>query len=205
MTISYPLSIPNEAHIARMTWKPRSAVAVSESPFTLSQQVYAHQGDGWQVEVDLIPMERANAEAWFAFFLALNGREGTFLLGDPKGKTARGTWSSGSPVLNGSHAAGLRIINVRGIDGKTWAAGDWLQIGSGSSAYLHKVTQAGSQVGSPSSVEIDIWPRLRAAYTDGQAITLASAKGRFRLSSNEMPVSVEQVTYGFSFSAQEAL
>ena len=204
MTISYPLALPSASQIRRMVWKPRSVVGVSESPFSFSQQVYVHQGEAWQVEVDLIAMERANAEAWAGWLLALNGREGTFLLGDPKGTTPRGTWAGGSPLVQGAGQSG-KSLAVDGVTASATAlAGDWLQLGSGSTATLHKVTQDVTFSGGGAAT-LDIWPRLRSVPADNAAVTLSSAKGRFRMGSNAPAWDVEAIIYGISFDAMEAL
>jgi len=204
VTISYPLALPSASQIRRMVWKPRSVVGVSESPFSFSQQVYVHQGEAWQVEVDLIAMERANAEAWAGWLLALNGREGTFLLGDPKGTTPRGTWAGTSPLVQGAGQSG-KSLAVDGVTASATAlAGDWLQLGSGSTATLHKVTQDVTFSGGGAAT-LDIWPRLRSAPADNAAVTLSSAKGRFRMGSNAPAWDVEAIIYGISFDAMEAL
>lgn len=184
----------------------RSVVGVAESPFTLSQQVYAHPGEVWSAELDFPPLERAEAEDLIGMLLALNGMEGTFLMGDPLGKTARGTWSGSSPVVSGAHAAGLKTIGIRNVDGKTWKRGDWLQFGSGSTTHLHKIVQDGSQVGSPSLASIEIWPRTRTTLADGDAITIASPRGLWRLASNVGGWDlIDAMEYGVRLSAIEAL
>ena len=204
MTISYPLSLPSSPSPKRMRWRTLSAVGFARSPFTLTGQVYEHAGAMWgPVEVILPPMQRADAEAWLAFALALNGRRGTFLMG-PVESAPQGTWVS--PVVSGSHAAGVKVLNVRGVDGLSWAAGDWFQVGSGSSAHLHKVTVSGAHAGSPSVAQVDFWPPLREALTDGVTVTLASPKGQWRMVGNEPEWDLgEALEYGFGFTCEEAL
>ncbi len=109
MAITYPLSLPDATsyQAARMT--ARSVVGVSKSPFTGVQQVQKHQGQWWESEGSLAPMSRANAEEWIAFFLKLNGMQGTFLLGDPLGTTARGV-ATGTPLIKGASQTGNSLI-----------------------------------------------------------------------------------------------
>lgn len=204
MSISYPLSLPSNAVAAAISFEAISQVGLSQSPFTGAQQAYAHQGEWFEAQIELPSMARADAEEWVALLLALNGKEGTLLLGDPANSTPRGTWVS--PVVSGAHAAGVKTLYIRGVDSKTWKAGDWLQLGSGSGAHLHKVVQDGSQLGSPSVGSVEIWPRTRAALSDGAAVTLTSPVGLFRLKDNRRSWSIrEAVEYGIGFGVLEAI
>lgn len=205
MTISYPLSLPS-TRLARVTLRARSSAAVSESPFTGEQQVYVHQAETWSAEIELPGMTRADAEEWVAFFLSLNGREGTFLLGDPRNVAPQGTWAGASPLVNGTGQTG-KTLAIDGLAaGATVKGGDWFQLGSGSSARLHKVTQNGTANGS-GQLTLDHWPRLRSSPADNAPLTIASPQGVFRLASNEVGWGLEpgQLYSGFSFTAVEAL
>lgn len=202
MAITFPITLYSGVTPRRVRIKKKSTVGVSKSPFTGEQQIYVHQGETWEMSVDYPPLERADAEELIGSLLQLNGREGTFQMGDPVGATPRGTWNGGSPVLSGAHALGVKTLTIRGVDGLTWKSGDWLQIGT----YLHKVTLSGQQSGSPSVGTVEIWPRTRAAYSDGQALVVASAKGLWRLSSNDQAWDIETAQlYGISFECEEAL
>lgn len=184
MAISYPLALPATDGLVRVTFRDRVATGFSESPFSFAGQSYEHQGDGWGAVLEFAEMERADAEAWIAWRLALAGRLGSFLMGDHVHTTPRGSWSGGTPVVSGVHAAGVKTVNIRGVDGLSGSPGDWFQLGGGSTSYLHKVTQSFTQAGSPSLVAVEIWPRTRAALADGDALTISSPKGRWRLAVN---------------------
>lgn len=207
MSISYPLSLPSQLAFSRVTFRARSAVGVSQSPFTFAQQVYAHQGDLWEADLELPPMTRAYAEDWLAFLLALNGREGTFLLGDTLYTTPRGI-ATGTPLVKGASQTGRTLIT----DGWTISttgilkAGDWFQLGTGSSSRLHKVVQDADANGAGEAT-LEIWPRLRSSPADNAALTTAAPKGLFRLASNVRAWSLDvgQLISGFSFSAVEAI
>lgn len=208
MALTSPLTPPSSPVFRRVTIRARSAVGVSISPFTFSQQVQAHNGGMWMAEVDLPPMNRAAAEDWIGFLLGLNGREHSFLMAaDPVGRLPRGTWSGASPVVNGAHAANARTLQVRGLaEGTSWKRGDWLQLGSGTTPRLHKVTQDGSILGSPTAGYIELWPYLRGALVDGDAITIASPVGRWRLASNDRSWDLDLAeVYGIQFSCVEDL
>lgn len=204
MAISYPLSLP-AGNVARVEFSFDAVVGVSESPFSSEQQVYAHQGGKWRAKVELPPMRRADAEPWVAFFLALNGREGTFLMGDPVNIAPRGTWA-GTPVVKGAGQTG-RVLLLDGFDPfATVKAGDWLQLGSGSGTRLHKATQD-QTADSGGEMYLPIWPRLRASPDDNATVTSASPKGRWRLASpgNSWALEPAALYAGMSFEAVEAL
>lgn len=189
----------------RIVFRARSTVGVSASPFSAEQQLYVHQGEVWSAEVSLIPMRRADAEEWVAFQLALNGMEGTFLLGDLLNISPRGTWSGGSPLVAGASQSG-KVLNVDGLTaGATGKKGDWFQLGSGSGSRLHKLTLDFTANGA-GEAGLDFWPRLRSSPSDDAPLTLASPKGVFRLASNEREWSIELAQlYGLSFACIEAL
>lgn len=206
MAISYPLAFPTAKGPSGITLRARSAVGVSASPFTYAQQVFAHAGEMWEADVQLPPMKRANAEVWIAFFLALNGRQGTFLMGDPVNTTPQGSWSGQSPLANGSHAAGVKTVAIDGLTAaSTGTAGDWLQVGTGSSTRLHKLAQDFTADGT-GAASLEIWPALRDTLDDNAAIVLASPKGQWRLASNlrEWSIELAQI-YGLRFACTEAL
>ena len=206
MTISYPLNLPSGNRVREIAIRPASVVGASRSPFTFEQQVYVHQGQMWQASVALIPMKRVDAAPWRAFFLALNIREGTFLMGQPVETDPQGTWA-GTPKVFGAHAAGVTSIAMDGFSaGATVKGGDQFQTGSGSSAHLHEVAQDATADGS-GLMTLEIWPRLRAALADNDTFVTSSPKGLWRLDMDEAEwvYTLGQLYRGISFSAIEAL
>jgi hypothetical protein len=205
MTISYPLSLPTVegGGMARIVIRQRTTIGVMPSPFTFSQQVQVGQGEGWAADIELIPMPRESAEEWTALLMALNGPEGTVLISDPMGATPRGSWAGASPLVKGTGQSGKSLI-IDGLgSGATIKKGDWFQLGTGSNAYLHKVSQDAVANGSGEAT-LDFWPRLRVSPGDNDPLTIDVASGRFRLVSNENAWSIEDVRYGMSFSFVEA-
>jgi hypothetical protein len=206
MAISYPLSMPTNTRIRSIELRAVNAVAYSRSPFTFAGQAFAYAGQMWQADVTLPPMKRADAEQWVAWLVSLRGSLGTFLLGDPLGCVARGV-ATGTPLIKGGSQTGGTI----NIDGATsgvtgWLkAGDYVQIGSGGTARLHKVLQDANSDGS-GNVTLELWPHVRTAPADNAAVTASSAKGLFRLASNEQAWSINEASiYGITFSAMEAV
>ena len=193
MAISYPLSVPTTIGLAQVEFTASNAVALSQSPFTYDSQVHAYPGQSWSVSVTLPALNRAFMEPWVAFLLSLRGQYGTFLMGDPNGKTPRGTATSAT--VSGSSGSSSLTISMSG----TLLAGDYIQLGTGSNATLHKVLADRTGSGT-----LEIWPALRRTYA-GSAI-LTNAVGRFRLASNQSSWSItESCKYGISFNCIEAI
>ena len=199
MSISYPLALPTITGIRSVDFRAVNAVAYSQSPFTFSGQAHAYQGQMWQAEITLPAMNRGTAETWIAFLLSLRGQFGTFLLGDPRGCVLRGTATS--CTITGS--AGDNTVSPTVTAGQTLVAGDYIQLGSGSSATLHKVLV--NYTGTGSAADLEIWPALRVNRSSATA-TLSNTKGVFRLSSNEQAWSINEASiYGITFAAREAI
>jgi len=207
MAITYPLSLPVATKaIQSIEIRAVNAVAYARSPFTFAGQAFAYAGQMWTADVTLKPMKRADAEQWNAWLFSLRGQLGTFLMGDPMGATARGV-ATGTPLVNGaSQTGGSLVIDGATISTTGWLkAGDYIQLGSGSSSRLHKVLADANSDGS-GNVTLDIWPHIRVAPADNAAVTVSDAKGLFRLSSNDQGFSInESAIYGMTFGAMEAV
>lgn len=194
MAISYPLDLPTNIGMASIELRAKNTVAVSSSPFTYKQTVYAYDGQMWEADVTLPPMNRDDAESWIAFLMSLKGRYGTFLLNDPSATTRRGTANSAS--ITGSAGDSSVSVSMTG----TLKAGDYIQLGTASDATLHKVLADKDGSGT-----LEIWPKLRKARSSVSA-GLTSASGVFRLASNETAWSVNDASfYGISFGATEVV
>lgn len=203
MSITYPITLPATPAPAAIRFVPHAIVAVSASPFTGAQQVYQHQGQFWRAEVTLPPMLRADAEPWLAAFLQLNGRRGTFYLGDPLGASPRGV-ATGTPLVNGASQTGQTLVTDGWTPSTTGIlkAGDYIQVGTS----LHKVlADANSDIGG--NATLDIWPRLRSSPADNAAITVSNTVGLFRLMDNDMPWTEKpgKVYDSITFNCIEAL
>ena len=206
MPISYPRALPTHTGIRQITLRAVNVTAVSESVFTLRQQVFKHSGERWEAEVTLPQMARSDAEQWVAWLLSMRGREGTFLLGDPLGATPRGS-AGGTPRVNGASQTGDSIT----IDGCTasqtgWLkAGDYIQLGSGAGSSLHKVLQDVSSNGAGQAT-IDVWPSIRTAPADNSTVVVSAGKGVFRLATSNTEWSINEIAHwGIVFPAVEAI
>jgi hypothetical protein len=209
MAIVYPITLPTVSGIRSVNLRAKSAVGISRSPFTFKEQVFSHGGQMLEAEITLPPMSRTEGEQWVSFLIKLKGMQGTFLLGDPSGATARGSASSaaGTPVVNGAGQTGdsLTISGAPNSATGYLLAGDYIQLGTGSSSTLHKVLNDVDTSASGIGL-IDLFPAIRTAPADGAGVTVSNAKGVFRLASNETNWSInEVVNFGITFAAIEAI
>ena len=194
MAITYPLNTPTTIGIESISLRAVNAVTTSQSPFTYKQQVVDFGGQRWEASVSIPSVHRDKAAEWATMLVALRGPVGTFLLGDPDYVTNRGNASS--CVVTGS--AGDATVSV--VMTGTLKAGDYIQLGTGSSSRLHKVLL--DQTGNGN---LEIWPALRSNYSSVSA-TLTNTKGLFRLKQNTSEWSINNASvYGISFEAVEVI
>jgi hypothetical protein len=205
MSISYPLNFPTQC-VRGITIRARTVVGMSASPFTGQQQVYKHPGQWWEAEITFPPMKRKDAEEVAAFLLKLNGRFGTFLMGDPVNTQPRGV-GTGLPVVNGGGQTGNQLAtngwtpNVTNI----LRAGDWVQLGTGSATRLYKVLD---DVNSNASGEatLTLFPDLRQSPNNDDTLFLNAPKGQWRLSTNDIDYTIQTGQfYGITLACMEAL
>jgi hypothetical protein len=204
--ITYPLSLPTTIGMNQITLYADNADAMSESPFSFSQQVFKHPGERWRASVSVAPSKKEFSEPWVAFLLSLRGRSGTFLLGDPARKQVMGTATS-NPLVNGANQTGSSLI----IDGGSLSqstflkAGDYIQLGTGLNSRLFKVLADVATNGSGQAT-IDVWPRIRTAPADNAAVIISNTVGLFRLSSGISSWQIDAMsTYGITFDCVEVI
>ena len=193
MAITYPRTLPTHTGIRSVTLRAVNVTAVSESVFTLRQQIFKHSGERWEAEVALPAMARAAAEQWLAWLLSMRGREGTFLLGDPLGGTPQGS-AGGTPVVNGASQVGDSVS----IDGCTTSETGWLKAGD----YI----QLGAGATATGQATLDIWPAITTAPGDGATVVTSSAKGVFRLAGSSTEWTSNEIAhYGIVFPAVQVI
>jgi hypothetical protein len=206
MTISYPRNLPTHTGIMSVEMRAVNAVAYSRSPFTYAGQAHAYAGQMWQADINLPPMHEDDAEQWVAWLISLRGQLGTFLFGVPSRATPRGS-AEGSPLVAGSGQTG-GTLNIDGADADQATflkAGDYIQLGTGASSTLHKVLVDAATDGA-GEASLELWPHMRSSPTNNSSVVISSAKGLFRLASNEQAWSVDHArVYGISFGAMEAV
>lgn len=184
--VSYPLSVPSGLKVRNSSFRLRRSVAVSESPFTFTQQVVKHQGERWEGEVTLKTMTRTEVADIQAFLAKLRGQRGTFLYGDPDylALGPRGSFP-GTPLVMGASQTGNSLTADGFTAGQTnvLRAGDYIQLDTGGNSELYMVVD---DVNSDTNGEatINIEPALRSSPADNEAIVATGAKGVFRLAEN---------------------
>ena len=204
-TPSYPLTLPTATGIRTQNWGLRRITSITQSPFTLQQQVYQHSGEQWNTTMTLPPMLKDKASIWLSFFLQLRGVRGTFKIGDQDRKTIQGT-ATGTVRVNGASQTGNQVA----LDGFTasrsnvFKAGDYIQINS----YMYMVTEDVSADGS-GEANVKIEPALRQGIetiNDDTLVVYLNTTTIMRLDSNEFNWDTDQVSkYGISFACSEAL
>lgn len=203
MSITYPLTFPNRPAPSHFSIEPASFSAMTQSAWTASQQVQLNQGQMWTISVDYPPMSESDARDWLATLLAMRGQYGTVLFGNPKMKSPRGNWGS-APTVDGAGQSGQQLA-VGGLPANAIIrAGDFFQLGDDASAKLHTVVQDATANGS-GAVTLDVWPRLRTIPGNGDAITVSSPRGLFRLASPSFSLQFEPFRYGLSLQLIEAV
>ena len=205
---TYPATFPSTVPVST-NFRINRIVGVTESIYTATQQVYQYTGEFWEVDLSMPPMRTATARAFVAFLVSLRGQYGSFYLGDFDARTPLGTASSsaGTPLVNGADQTGNTLVCDGAPNSQTGylKAGDYIQLGSGSTQRLHMVT-ADSNSDSSGNFTLSIEPALRESPANDLAITVSNTTGVFRLSSNVTGWDTNAAsTYGISFSAREVI
>lgn len=205
--MTFPLNLPSSYKSSMVVSRLVFVNSETTSPFTLESQLYKWAGERWEFDVTIPPTnDRDVAEDFIAFAMQLQGKYGTFLLGDPANPNPRGSWG-GTPVVNGASQTG----NTLEIDGATpltvnyGRTGDWVQVGTGLSARLYKLT-ANCNSDSAGRVTLPVSPAVRSGTADGAAITVVNARGLFRMQEDTVSWSFDtDKMFRYSFKAVEAI
>lgn len=182
MAITYPITLPVSQGFTDVTIRPFSIVGMYPSEFTGSQQTYAHAGQFLVGSMSFPPMKRADAAPIVSALMSLQGTRGTFYFGDPAWSSPQGV-ATGTPLVNGGSQTGQDLITdgwTAGVNG-ILKAGDWLQIGSGSTRQLCMVLLSDIDSDGGGNATIPLFPRIRTAFANNTAIVTSSPKGVFRL------------------------
>jgi hypothetical protein len=206
MTITYPLAFPTTFGFSSFMIGLDFNVAVAESEFTFEAQVQEHQGVAWEISGSMELLNRDQAEAYNAFIASLGGRLGTFTITPAGSGTPRGI-ATGTPLVKGASQTGKVLITDGWTSGQTgiMKAGDFFQLGSGSTAKLYRVLADANSNGSGEAT-FDIAPKIITAPADNAAITISNPVGVFRMKENLLPVEIRPPNqHSLRFSARQAL
>ena len=204
---SFPLTLPTNVGFVNSQWRIVRTTAYTQSPFTYAQQVHSFEGAVWSATVTTAPMSRSQSGQWTSFLMNLEGRRGTFLLGDPDAKTLQGS-QSGNFTVNGDHSIGATSIVCDGLDTSETGvikAGDYIQFGSGATSKLHQVVSDADSDESGNAT-LEIMPALKSAVSDDATVIVSNTVGVFRMDSDELQWSADKTSiYQISFSCTEVL
>lgn len=167
------------------TWpsapRPQAAEIISVSPslvsvaHSLTRQARSWDAQQFGFRLTYPQMERATFAPFFAMAVAQRGRYGSFTL--PANLVGYGTplgIATGTPVVAGTPAAGERTITSSGWTASQTGilkAGDLIK--TTASAKVYMVTDDCNSDGS-GLASISIEPSLRAALTNGTALTVSA-------------------------------
>jgi hypothetical protein len=205
------IPMPTSPVFRQIAFRMMDSVAETTSPFTKKSQFQQWLGaDGWEVDVSMPPMTKAQANAWIAWQAALRGKGSAFLLGDPLYASLGAVAGMPAPTgkVNGAVASGSNIVPT-----KAWSSipgglvglmspGDYVQLGG----RLHKVVNRDRiDAFFDNSANLEVWPVVREALVDNQAVVVQSPVGLFRLSDNSREWNISEMKmYGLNFKAVEA-
>lgn len=163
----------------------KSAVSVSTSPFTYTQQVYQHPGVIWEAEITLPALNRSEAKQVEGFLAGLRGSSGTFTMAHPlHTSTANGT-------ITGAVGDTSITVNMSA----SASVGDYFS----HSGHIYIITE------KTSATNYQIMPPLRDAAATS-TVDFTYPEGTWRLASNEVNWSTDVAgIYGFSLAIVEAL
>ena len=190
--------LPNGA-VKTVTRTLKTAVAISESSFTGTQQVQDWGGSWWEYTIEFALVGLASGKALSAFFTALGGPRTAFLFTDPTTKNATGV---GSPLVNGAGQTGNSLV-TDGWGGTGLQAGDFFSLGTDIATRLYQVTAAVTPVAGAATVQFA--PALRSSPADNQALTVVNPQVLLRLTSPVPTIITLADIYQFSISAREAI
>lgn len=204
MAISYPLTIPTNPGFSDIRWTGQSSVENQIMPFTLHSKVYDWGGQIRHVEFSLPPMEVDDAKDWSAFILSLNGKEGSFLLGDSLNASPRGAVPDSyvGGQVHGSDQYSSSLISDGWPANTTdlFKAGDYISIAN----RLHTVLSDSSSSGSECS--LDVWPAVTNPANNAPILVGSAARGTFQLTSwPDYGWTVKRLCEGVTISAREAI
>lgn len=185
--------------VKSVTRSLRTAVGVTASPFTGTQQVQDWGGAWWEYSIEFAAVGLASGKAFSAFFAALGGARTAFLFSDP---TIKNTGGVGVPLVNGAGQTGTSLV-TDGWSATGLQAGDFFSLGADVSTRLYQVTSAVVPVAGAATVQFV--PALRVSPADNAALRVVSPQVLLRMA-GPVPTTIALADiYQFSISAREAI
>jgi len=199
------LPILTGTRVGQISRRLESAVAVTRSPFSFSQQVQDWGGDAWVYELQIgpfTPKALGDARALTALLTGLRGSASAFLFEDPTAPYDGGA-TLGSPLVNGASQTGKTLVTDGWTNGITIPAGMCFSLGADDSTRMYMVTSDVVVDGS-GNANLPIVPALRSSPSDNDALEVDAPKVKLRLTSPVPTQIASGAYYTFLVSAVEA-
>jgi hypothetical protein len=166
-----PLSMPVGPGFSACRFGLETNTQTFTSPLTRATQRALLGGARWTATYTLPAMNNAQAAAWQAFLLSLEGGVNTFYAFDPDRKTPRGA-ATGTPLVNGGSQTGSSLVTDGWAHSVTGVlkAGDYF----GVNGELKMVAADCNSDGSGNAT-IAFKPALRSSPADNAPLTVTAA------------------------------
>lgn len=175
-----------------------TATALVTSPFTGTSQMQDWGGEWWQYDLEMAVTQGANARRLSAFFAALGGARGRFLLRDPSHLPPLG---GGVPYVT-EVPADLQTLRTAGW-GLGVGAGSFFALGAGATTRFYQLTEDVSPLGSEALLRFV--PALRSLPPLGAILEVQEPKVLLRLT-GPVPTRITRAdSHRFTLLAREAL
>lgn len=185
--------------ITNVTRTLRSAATVTESPFTLEQQIQDWGGSVWEYEIEFAVRQGADGRRLAAFFAALRGPVGTFTFRDPYIVNPP---ALGTVLVNGASQTGNSLV-TDGWSARPMLAGDFFSLGTGTALRLYQLTA--DAIPSGGNATLQFIPALRSSPANNAALNVINPGVLLRLVS-PAPASIGLADlYRFTVTAREAI
>jgi len=180
-----------------------TAVSAQTSPFTGGQQIQDWGGAWWEVTFEVGLTKGRDGRRLSAFFTALGGVRGWFVLRDPS--AARPDLAQRGIAVSGAGQSG-DTLTTSGWDADALAleAGDFFSLGTGQDMRLYQIT-ADVTADANGVAVLTFTPRLRQSPVDMSPVEVAAPGVALRLT-QPVPTRISRAdSFRFSVAAREAL
>lgn len=175
-TFAFPtLSIPT---FSTLDWWLDPNTQVFESPLDKSVQTLELPGSRWRFSGVFNVLQEPDAALLEGFLAQLRGRANRFTMYNQSRPVPRGTVNLSGVLVNGNQAAGTTLNIKTAGAAKTLLIGDYIGVNGEVKIVVANATADGS-----GNASVTFEPPLRAAVTDGMAVTTNQPTATFMLAS----------------------
>ena len=166
----FPLDLPTTEWFTNLQWRMLRATSVQRSPFTGKRQALAQPFALWACQFTLAALEEADAIAWQAFLIELEGQAGTFKMPVFPYSGPRSGYAGAAGVVQGAGQLGTSLVT----DGWSNSVpilnhGDWFTIND-----ELKMVKGNKSSNGSGQATIDFMPPLRTSPADNAALNITS-------------------------------